>query len=154
MGKKKEGWWIKLDYEWMRDEKIIDLRAKYGKAVLVDAVNTFILMAKCGGLADMSKPAHVEWARVYLGKTGKALYAVFDKLAEFGVIDPLMWEGFGHVTSDRAVADAQAVAKEKKANADRTAPARKRAEELRRKRASEASVTDSVTGSVTDPVTE
>ena len=128
-------WWIKLDYGWAQDEKVINLRAKYGKAILVDAVNTFVLMAKCGGLADMAKPAHVEWARMYVGKSGKPLYALFDKLAEFGIIDKLSWESFGHVTSNRALEDAKAVAGQDEANRKRTEKAR---ETLAKKREEEA----------------
>lgn len=145
--KKAEGWWIKLDYNWMMDEKMVNLRSKYGKAILVDAVNTFVLMAKCGGMADMGKPAHAEWARIYLGKTGKALTATFDKLAECDVIDGSLWHALGHVTSRRAADDAKAVAEKRQSNVNRTEKARQAAKLAR---AGEKAVTDPVTESVTD----
>lgn len=146
-------WFLQLDFNWMHDYKIVRLRAKYGKAILVDAVNTFILMAKCDGIADMNDPAHVDWALEHIGKKGKPLRDLFDKLAEFELISPEMWRAFGHVTSSRATKDAQQRAKEEldreKAKA-RTAPAR---EAKRRKREAESG-TSSVTESVTEAVTD
>lgn len=147
----KDTWWIKLDYDWMRDEKVIEVAAKYGRGVLVDVVNSFVLMSKCGGLADMAKPAHVEWAKWYMGKRSvKALYATFDKLAEFGIIDRVLWDNFGHVTSNRAAADAARASGVSEAKRSRTEKARRALAEKR----SRGSVTESVTDTVTDSVTD
>ena len=51
-GDRDENWYMQLDFDWASDEKIVKLRAKYGKVILVDAINTFVLMAKCDGLSD------------------------------------------------------------------------------------------------------
>lgn len=133
MAKGRNTWWIKLDYDWMRDEKVIELKARYGRAALVDAVNAFVVMAKCGGICDMARPAHAEWARLYMDKQGKALSAAFDRLAEVGIIDAGLWEGLGHVTSNRALADARAAADEDSANRARTRKATEAAAEKRRR---------------------
>jgi len=129
-------WYMQLDFDWASDEKIVNFRAKYGKAALVDVINTFVLMAKCEGLADMNNPAHVEWARQFIGKTGKPLWTIFDRLAEFEIISSEMWASFGHVTSNRAVNDAKRRRDTAEANRKRTEKAR--AKKLERSRASPA----------------
>lgn len=140
-GRKDRDWFMQLDFDWASDAKIVNLRAKYGKAILVDVINTFVLMAKCDGIADMNNPAHVEWARQYIGKKGKALTALFDRLAEFEIISSEAWSAFRHVSSSRAVSDAERRRETKEKNRKRTEKAR--AAKLEKSRAS--SVTEHVT---------
>ena len=151
---KKDGenlWFLQLDFDWMHDRKIVRLKAKYGKAILVDVINTFILMAKCDGIADMNDPAHVDWALQYIGKSGKALWSTFDKLAEFELINDELWSGLRHVTSKRACEDVEKRKALAEANRKRTEKAR---DARKQKREREKAVTESVTESVTETMTE
>ena len=143
--------WFTLDSAWKKDEKVTEIRAKYGKGVLLDVVDAFALMSKCDGLADMAKPAHREWAfDVFETRSVRTLYAKLDKLAEFGLIDPDLWGNFGHVTSNRALADAKSATETAEANRRRTEKAREKLAEKRRLESSENAVTESVTATVTD----
>lgn len=151
---KKNGedlWFLQLDFDWMHDKKIVRLKAKYGKPILVDAINTFILMAKCDGIADMNDPAHIDWALQYVGKSGKALWSTFDKLAEFELINEELWTACKHVTSKRACEDVEKRKALAEANRKRTEKAR---DARRQKRDREKAVTDTVTESVTGTMTE
>lgn len=145
MGKKK-AYFVKLDHDWMHDEKVIDYKAAYGHGALIDVVNSFVLMSKCGGVVDLNRPAHVEWANYYMGKSGKALLTAFERLAAFGIIDAEVYRTLNHVTSNRAAKDAADIAEAAERRSRQTSAARAA-------KAAKRSVTGSVTEPVTEPVT-
>ena len=120
--------YIKLDWEWRRDPKVRKLRAVYGKAMLADLPQLFILMGIHGGRVDLNDVGDELDAvdRMEMGR--ERLDAYLAKCAECGIIDAGML-GMGIVTSNRAVKDAEKrISRVESAMAASEAASRKRRE--------------------------
>ena len=101
------GKWIKLDYDWRDDLKVIAFEQEHGKAALVDVIQLFVLMSRCGGVVDLSDAPTRKLARDLLGKTDKKLDQFVGWCAACGIVDAGLWEACRHATSNRASSDAQ-----------------------------------------------
>lgn len=101
------GKWIKLDYDWRDDLKVIAFEQAHGKAALVDVIQLFVLMSRCGGVVDLSDAPTRKLARDLLDKTDAKLDQFVGWCADSGIVDAGLWESCRHATSNRAAGDAQ-----------------------------------------------
>lgn len=104
--------YIKLDYDWREDPKVMVYEQRHKKAALVDLIEVFILMADCGGYLDTNNEGHMLKACKTLGKTPAGVRKILSQMAECDLIRKDGWEKRGIATSDRANRDA--VAKDKR----------------------------------------
>ena len=123
------GKWIKLDYDWRDDVKVIAFEQAHGKAALVDVVQMLVLMSRCGGSVDLSDPPTRQLARAVMRMTDTKLDRFVGWCAECGIVDASLWESSRHATSNRAMKDAQKM----RARADSAEAASRAAAEKRRK---------------------
>lgn len=104
--------YIKLDYDWRCDPKVMLFEEMHGKAALVDVVTTFIVMADCGGricLAD--KGQMLRYKRELRARREEDVEQLVAKMAECGLVSKEAWEATRTVCSARSVRDAETVAK-------------------------------------------
>lgn len=122
--------YIKLDWDWADDPKVMEFRELNGKAALFDLVQFYIALSKVGGVFDFNDRQSVLVMQSTLGKRGKALMTFINKVAACGLIDKDAWEQLKRAGSDRSIKDAEAMEKRR----DYAAEASKAAAEARRKR--------------------
>lgn len=100
------GLYIKLDYDWLRDQKVRNFKKEAGKAALVDLVQLYILMARYKGRADLKDYGCREDAKEILGMNESRMTRFLDLAADCEVISKELWVAEQVVTSNRAVKDA------------------------------------------------
>lgn len=115
--------YIRLDLDWREDPKTMLFEERRGKGALADWVSVMCLMAEFGGGFSMAEPGTVLRVRKALGMTEARCRKLFGDLAECGLIIPSAWEGTQLVTSRRAMADAERVAKRRNLAASASAAA-------------------------------
>lgn len=122
--------YVKLDLGWRDDPKTMLFEERRGKAALADWVSVMCLMAEFGGGFSMADPGTALRVRKALGMTDARCRKLFGDLAECGLIGRSSWEGTQLVTSRRAMADAEQVAKRRRyaANASAAAAAKREAD--------------------------
>lgn len=104
--------YIKLDYDWREDPKVMLFEDRYGKASLVDLVTMFILMADAGGSVDLADPGQVLKAKRALGKKSEGEVAkVAECMVDCGLASKEGWEAARRVCSARSMRDADTAAK-------------------------------------------
>ena len=120
--------YIKLDYDWRDDPKVMLYEQRHKKAALVDLVTVFILAADFGGYIDTRNEGHMLKACAALRKTRAGALKSLAQMVDCGLFDRVAWERSGIVTSDRCARDAEAVLKRREsALAASAAAAEKRA---------------------------
>lgn len=100
--------YIKLDWDWRDDSKVMLFEDRHGKAALVDLIQLFCLLAEFGGSLDLNDEATSLRAQKVLRKKPKALEAFIDRVAACGIVSEDGWRGFRRVGSERSVKDAKA----------------------------------------------
>lgn len=95
---------IKLDYDWREDPKVMLYEKRYKKAALVDLVTMFVLMADCGGYVDSTDEGHMLKACKALGMGEDGVLKVFGRMIDCGLADKGAWERSGIVCSRRSIA--------------------------------------------------
>ena len=103
--------YIKLDWDWLDDPKVVDFRDRYGKAALVDLVQFYVALSKVGGTFSATDRPSVLVVQQTVGKRGNALMQFVDKLASCGLVDQEAWTNLGIAGSARSIKDAEARAK-------------------------------------------
>jgi hypothetical protein len=99
--------YIKLDWDWREDPKVMAFEADNGKASLVDLVELFCLLNEFGGTLDMNdKPTRLK-VEHKLRKKGKAVDNFLNKVAEANLIDHEAWQNLGRAGSNRSLKDAK-----------------------------------------------
>ncbi len=115
--------YVRLDLDWRDDPKTMLLEERHGRGSLADWVSVMCLMAEFGGSFSMDDTGTVLRVRKALGKSAALCQKMFGQLAECGLIDPEAWQRSKLVTSRRAMADAERVAKRRRYAADASAAA-------------------------------
>lgn len=115
--------WIKLDWDWREDPKVMDFESRCGKAALVDVVGLFCLMGEFEGMVDLTDNGTRLRAERVIGKRGRALERLVDEAAASGIVDADAWRVHRVVTSERAARDWTARKSRKDAVAKATAAA-------------------------------
>lgn len=100
------GYWIKLDWDWRDDPKVMAFEDEHGKAALVDLVQLWCVMGEFYGRLDMADRGQRLKAQRRMGMGGPELEAFLDQVAECGLISPEAW-ACGVASSERAVKDGE-----------------------------------------------
>lgn len=100
--------YIKLDFDWREDPKVMLFEERHGKASLVDLVQLFCVLGEFGGCIDMNDEASRLRVQKVLGKKGRAVEQFLDRVAGCGLISADGWSGFKRVGSERSVKDGTA----------------------------------------------
>ena len=125
--------YIKLDFDWREDPKVMLYEDRYGKAALVDLVTMFILMADAGGSVSLDDPGQLLKAKRALGKKRDGdVVKVAEQMVECGLASKEGWESSRRVCSARSMRDAETAAKRRES----AVAASEAAAEKRRKSAS------------------
>ena len=104
--------YIKLDYDWREDPKVMLFEDRYGKAALVDLVTMFILMSDCGGSLCLDDPGQLLKAKRALGKkSGRDVERVAEQMVACGLASEEGWSASRRVCSPRSMRDAETAAK-------------------------------------------
>lgn len=120
--------YIKLDFDWRHDPKVMLFESRYKKAALVDVVTSFALMSEMGGCIDVRDEGQMLRACQELGKTRRAAMELFGRMAECGIVRA-DWLEAGRVGSDRSMRDADKRARRREYALDASrAAAEKRAQ--------------------------
>jgi hypothetical protein len=99
--------YIKLDWDWREDPKVMAFEYDNGKAALVDLIELFCLMNEFGGTLDMTDTATRLKTERKLRKYGQALEGFFNKVADAHLIDKDAWYAFQRAGSARSIKDAE-----------------------------------------------
>ena len=133
-------YFIKLDWGWRDDSKVMDYEDRHGKAALVDVIVLFCLMSEFGGCIELAdRGARLRCERA-LGKRGKALDRFLEGVAECGIVKA-EWLAAGRVASDRSLRDG----KRRQARREAAAAASEAAAAKRAAAAASGTVADTVT---------
>lgn len=100
--------YIKLDFDWHADPKILDFQDRYGKAALVDIIDLYCVLGEFFGTVDLKDNAQRLRLQQVLGKRGKALESFIEKAASCGIVNEEAWRELGRVGSDRSIKDGTA----------------------------------------------
>lgn len=104
--------YIKLDYDWREDAKVMLFEDRYGKAALVDLVAMFILMSDCGGCLRLDDPGQMLKARRALRKKRDSeVERLVEQMVECGLASKEGWAAGRAVCSARSMRDAETAAK-------------------------------------------
>ena len=100
--------YIKLDYDWREDPKVMLYEQKHKKAGLVDLITVFILVADCGGCLDTKDEGHMLKAQRALNKSRSGVIKTLEGMIECGLFKESLYRRLGAVQSDRSARDATA----------------------------------------------
>ena len=100
--------YMKLDFDWYEDPKVLDFQDRHGKAALVDLIKLFCVMGEFYGQIDLKDNAQKLRLQKVLNKRGKALVAFIDKVANCDLVDAEAWKGLQRIGSDRSIRDGTA----------------------------------------------
>ena len=125
---------IKLDYDWREDPKVLLFEKRYRKAALVDMLTMFIVITDCGGSMSANDEGHMLKAQKALGATEAGVEKLLGRMAECGLIEPGAWEGL-RVATSRRIREGYT---ESRARKERALSASKAAAEKRRREGADA----------------
>ena len=99
------GLWMKLDWDWREDAKVMEFEDEHGKAALVDLIQLMCVMSEFYGQIDMKDRGQRLKAQKKLGMSKAELEAFIDGVAECGLISQDAWIASKIVASERSLKD-------------------------------------------------
>lgn len=100
--------YIKLDFDWYDDPKILVYEDTFGKESLVDVVKLFCALGEFHGIIDLNEPAQRLHIQKVLGLKGEALDAFLDQCALCEIIRADWYQTMRKIGSDRSLRDGDA----------------------------------------------
>lgn len=100
--------YMRLDLDWLQDEKMVLYRQRHGRASPLDALAVFMAVIEGGGRLDMGDALQRAFMVSRTGMRGKRLDRVLSGMAEVGLVNPVL-HGAGVVTSERMQAEADLI---------------------------------------------
>lgn len=101
-------YWMKLDWDWREDAKVMEFEDEYGKAALVDLIQLWCVMSEFYGELDMNDKGQRLKAQKRMGMSRPELEAFLDRVADCGLISSEAWRVLRKVASDRSMKDGAA----------------------------------------------
>ena len=98
-------YWMKLDWDWREDAKVMEFEDEYGKAALVDLIQLWCVMSEFYGELDMNDKGQRLKAQKRMGMSRPELEAFLDQVADCGLISPEAWRVLRKVASERSMKD-------------------------------------------------
>lgn len=100
--------YMKLDFDWYEDSKVLDFQDRFGKAALVDLLILFCVLGEFYGQIDFKDNGQKLRLQKALGKKGKALVTFIDRVADCDLINAEAWKALQRIGSDRSIRDGTA----------------------------------------------
>lgn len=100
--------YIKLDWDWREDPKVMLFEERYGKPALVDLIQLFCLMSEFAGSIDMADEATQLRVQKVLRKKAHGVEQFIEKCADCGLVSSEAWFSLRRIGSDRSVKDGEA----------------------------------------------
>lgn len=101
-------YWMKLDWDWREDAKVMEFEDEYGKSALVDLIQLWCVMSEFYGELDMKDKGQRLKAQKRMGMSRPELESFLDKAAECGLISLESWRIRKVAASDRSLSDGEA----------------------------------------------
>lgn len=100
--------WIKLDWNWREDAKVLAFEDEYGKAALVDLIQLWCVISEFYGELDMKDKGQRLKAQKQMGMSRTELETFLDQVAEYDLISLESWRIRKIVGSKRSLKDGNA----------------------------------------------
>lgn len=124
--------YIKLDFDWFADPKVLVFEDSYGKESVVDVIKLFCALGEFYGRIDLREQAQRLHLQQVLGMKGDSLDGFLEQCAQVGLIRKDWYEGFQVVGSDRSVRDGKAREKRKEYAHEASAAAKAKRDQAKR----------------------
>ena len=102
------GMWMKLDWDWREDSKVMEFEDEHGKAALVDLIQLMCVMSEFYGQLDMKDKGQRLKAQKRMGMCKADLEKFLDQVAECGLISLEAWRIQSVAASERSLKDGKA----------------------------------------------
>lgn len=105
--------YMKLDLDWMDDDKFIEFEALNGHRYTGDAIKVFTVCRLCGGAIRTDNVAHMVKLRRKTDLGDDALSDLLHRMAQVGLIDQTAYTELGIIGSRRTMQEGEEAEKRK-----------------------------------------